>query len=313
MHRRMEVSERTEVWCVDKSSENFDLNLLKIRRLGKCVVAEIGSQKMRDLLHMVQPTHIVNFAAETHVDRSIDNAAPFIDSNIVQLQQMLDQVVHLNSKPMFVQISTDEVYGDRKGQSPSGSLDALRPSNPYSASKGAAELLVQAYGHTHGLKWKITRGANTYGPRQFPEKLIPLMIAKAMNDAPLPVYGDGEQIRDWIHVADHVSAIWHVMTHEHSDDITNIGSGERAINLNLIHMIRRLLSSESAIEHVTDRPGHDREYKMRVDPLFRWWKPKYDLEKGLQQTINWYEGNPEWLAEARKRYTTERVGLRDKS
>jgi dTDP-glucose 4,6-dehydratase len=304
---------------IDKTPGNFELNLnLQDPDFSpastRCLAIEIGSQEMRDLLHEFQPTHIVNFAAETHVDRSIDNAAPFIDSNIVQLQKMLDQVVHLDSNPMFVQISTDEVYGDRKGKRPSSpGGDLLDPSNPYAASKAAAEFLVRAYGRTHGLNWKITRGANTYGPRQFPEKLIPLMIAKAMVDEPLPVYGDGEQIRDWIHVEDHTSAILHVMTHEFSDDITNIGSGVGCINLNLVHMIRRLLRSESVIQHVEDRPGHDRQYRMRVDPLHRWWEPEYELEKGLTQTINWYGDNEEWITEARERYTTERVGLGEKS
>jgi dTDP-glucose 4,6-dehydratase len=272
------------------------------------------------VLAAYSPDWVINFAAETHVDRSIDNAAPFIDSNVVQLQQFLDDFkAYARGRDVrFLQVGTDEVYGDRDGLEPADESTAIQASSPYAASKAAADLLVQAYGRTYGMPWLITRCGNNFGPRQMPEKLIPLMISKAMASETLPVYGDGQQLREWIFVEEHCEALLTLLESGGSGHVFNIGSGQPLTNLEVVKAIEEEVrpGQPSLAKHVQDRPGHDREYAMDVGKIYRLtgWQDQTDFFDALHYTINWYRRNPEWVgAMAERGYTTRRVGLTTRS
>jgi dTDP-glucose 4,6-dehydratase len=236
---------------------------------------------------------VVNFAAESHVDRSILEAGDFIRTDVYGTHVLLEWARQAGAR--FVQVSTDEVYGDVAMGVSSREDDPLRPSSPYSASKAGGDLQVLAYGRTYGVNASVTRGANTYGPNQYPEKLIPLFVTNALDGLPLPVYGDGRQRREWLHAEDHCAAVELVLREGEPGGIYNIGGEERE-NLEVITRIVELTGASPAlVRHVEDRPGHDRRYSVdsaRIRALG--WEPRHELESGLPDTVEWYRANRAW-------------------
>ncbi len=244
---------------------------------------------------------VVHFAAESHVDRSIQNAAEFVRTNFEGTFNLLDAARQLRI-PRFVQISTDEVYGSLGADGVFTENSPIQPNSPYAASKAAADLLVMAYVHTHRVPALITRCSNNYGPYQFPEKFIPLMIAQAMAGAPLPVYGDGLNVRDWIHVADHCRAIDAVLHRGREGEVYNIGGDAELKNIDVARMILAALGrAEDLVTYVRDRPGHDRRYAMSFAKLRAelGWEPRWNFRDGLADTVRWYQENTAWLNEVR--------------
>lgn len=240
---------------------------------------------------------VVHFAAESHVDRSIHDATPFVRTNVLGTQTLLDAAREFGVR-RFVHVSTDEVYGSLGSSGAFTEQTPLAPNSPYAASKAASDLLVRAYHHTFGLWAAITRCSNNYGPNQFPEKLIPLFISNLMRDEPVPVYGDGQQVRDWLHVRDHCAAIEAVWERGRPGEVYNIGGRCEKTNLELTHTLLRLLGKPATlIRHVTDRPGHDRRYAIDCSKIERelGWKPTIDFERGLAETVEWYRANRGWL------------------
>lgn len=238
---------------------------------------------------------VVNFAAESHVDRSILEPEVFVKTNVLGTQVLLDAAKKYNVTK-FVQVSTDEVYGSLGETGLFTEETPLQPNSPYSASKAGGDLLVRAYNETFGLPVNITRCSNNYGPYQFPEKLIPLMISRALSDQQLPVYGDGLNIRDWLYVEDHCSAIDLVIHQGKLGEVYNIGNNERT-NVHIVKtVLEELGKPESLISYVQDRPGHDRRYG--IDPTKTMnelgWKPNHSFETGIKETIRWYLDNEEW-------------------
>lgn len=254
---------------------------------------------------------VVHFAAESHVDRSIVEPELFLTTNIVGTQTLLDAAKrHWKLAPedkysreyrpgvRYLQVSTDEVYGALGREGMFTETTPLSPNSPYSASKASADLVVRAYHETYGLPVNITRCSNNYGPYQFPEKLIPLMIHNAENNIPLPVYGDGMQIRDWLHVRDHCAAIWTVLNRGKVGAIYNIGGNNEKANIEIVKLILRSLGKgEELITHVKDRPGHDRRYAIDNHKITSelGWAPAYTFEEGIAQTIRWYLEHREWM------------------
>jgi len=240
---------------------------------------------------------VLNFAAESHVDRSIEDPTIFIRSNVLGTQTLLN-AARKYSVPRYVQISTDEVYGSL---GPTGSFredTPLAPNSPYSASKAGADLLVRAHYETYGMPVLITRCSNNYGPYQFPEKVIPLFIMNAMADKPLPLYGDGLNVRDWIHVLDHCRGIDRVFRKGKEGEVYNIGGGCEKKNIEITRLILELLGKpEDLIEYVSDRPGHDRRYAIDSGKIREelGWEPHYTFEKGIAETIAWYQEHRSWL------------------
>lgn len=244
---------------------------------------------------------VINFAAESHVDRSIASPENFIHTNIVGASSLLDAARRHGVK-RFVQISTDEVYGSLGEGGRFTEQSRLNPSSPYSASKAAADLLVLAAHKTFGQDVVVTRCSNNYGPYQFPEKLVPLMILQALAGRALPLYGDGLNVRDWIHVEDHCAAVFDVLMQGRAGEIYNVGADSERRNLDLVRSIlSHLGKSEDLIQFVTDRPGHDRRYAIDSTKLRTelGWKPLHDFEKGLAETIEWYRHNESWWREVR--------------
>jgi len=244
---------------------------------------------------------VVHFAAESHVDRSIYEPAPVIQTNVTGTFVLLQIARKLNIKK-FVHVSTDEVYGDMMPGAFADENSPLQPSSPYSASKAGADLIVRSYVRTFAFPAVITRASNNYGPLQFPEKFLPLMITNALDGKPLPIYGDGKQERDWLHVTDHCRGILAVLERGRIGEVYNIGGLDVLENLT---MARRLLKAtgktESLLSYVKDRPGHDRRYALKCDKIERelGWKPSISLEDGLRQTIDWYRANTKWMAGVR--------------
>ena len=238
---------------------------------------------------------IVNFAAETHVDRSIADPEAFLHTDILGTHTLLD-VVRQRGIGRLVQVSTDEVYGSI-GEGSFLETDRLAPSSPYSASKAGGDLQVLAYFATWATPALITRGSNTYGPNQYPEKLIPLFVTNALEGGRLPLYGDGMNVRDWLHVSDHADGIEAALLRGEPGGVYNIGGGNERTNREITAIIIDELGlDDGAIEHVTDRPGHDRRYSISCDKAARQlaWRPVVDFEAGLRETIRWYAENPEW-------------------
>jgi dTDP-glucose 4,6-dehydratase len=237
---------------------------------------------------------LVNFAAETHVDRSILAAGDFVRTDVVGTHVLLEWVREAGVR--FVQVSTDEVYGDVEPGRSSREDDPLRPSSPYAASKAGGDLLVLAYVRTYGVNASITRGSNTYGPHQYPEKLIPLFVTNALDGEPLPVYGDGRQTRDWLHAEDHCAAIDLVLREGQPGEAYNVGGGEEVENLEVTRRILELTGrDESLVRHVADRPGHDRRYSLdssKVRSLG--WSPRRTLADGLAETVAWHRERRDW-------------------
>jgi dTDP-glucose 4,6-dehydratase len=240
---------------------------------------------------------IVHFAAESHVDRSIYEPAPVIETNVTGTFVLL-QVARKLDIQRFVHVSTDEVYGDVPAGAFADETSALQPSSPYSASKASSDLIVKSYVRTFNFPAVITRASNNYGPFQFPEKFLPLMITSALDDKPLPIYGDGKQERDWLHVEDHCRGILAVLERGRVGEVYNIGGLDVIENLTMARrLLRALGKSESLLSYVKDRPGHDRRYALSCDKIGRelGWRPAIRLEEGLRQTIDWYRTNSEWL------------------
>ena len=240
---------------------------------------------------------IINFAAESHVDRSITGPKIFIETNVSGTLTLLE-AARDKELERFIQVSTDEVYGELGPEGKFTEQTSLSPNSPYSASKAAADHLVEAFGHTWGVKYNIGRCSNNYGPYQFPEKLIPLMINNALNDKELPVYGDGLYVRDWLYVYDHCTAIWKILTEGKAGEVYNIGGCNEKANLEVIKLIlKRLGKAESLIKHVKDRPGHDRRYAIDASKIINelGWKPSVSFEQGIEKTIDWYLENTKWL------------------
>ena len=277
----------------------------------------------------VRPDAVLNLAAESHVDRSIDAAGDFIQTNIVgtfvlleEARRYLDLITPSRSKTFrFHHVSTDEVFGELGSTGKFVETTAYDPSSPYSASKAASDHLVRAWGRTYGLPVLLTNCSNNYGPYQFPEKLVPLMILRALRGDKLPVYGAGDNIRDWLHVEDHAAALLTVLKHAQPGSTYNIGCSSERRNIDIVEAICELvdelagpLSSgprRGLISFVTDRPGHDKRYAVNADKLTTrlGWKPAYDLELGLRQTVEWYLGNKDWWGPLVEQKTLTRIGL----
>jgi len=236
---------------------------------------------------------IVNFAAETHVDRSILGPEEFIRTDVLGTQTLLEWARETGAR--YVQVSTDEVYGDLAGGASASEDDPLRPSSPYSAAKAGGDLQVLAYVRTYGVDASITRGANTYGSHQYPEKVIPLFVTNALDGMPLPVYGDGRQRREWVHVRDHCAAIELVLRGGAPGEVYNVG-GEEHENIDLTHRILELTGADaSLVRHVEDRAGHDRRYALDDGKLRALgWKPMHAFEQGLAETVDWYRESRTW-------------------
>ena len=238
---------------------------------------------------------IVNFAAETHVDRSIANPKPFLETNIMGTYSLLE-AVRKNDK-LFIHVSTDEIYGDAdEGQSFTEN-DIQKPSNPYSATKASADLLVASYNRTYGIRVITTRCTNNFGPFQFPEKLIPKTIIRASRDLKVPLYDGGYQIRSWIYVIDHVEAIESLISKGKLGQVYNITAWNEITNKQVVEKVLKLLGkSTDLIEKVGDRPGHDKRYSIDASKITKTtgWKPRYEFDKALEETVNWYQTNPQW-------------------
>jgi len=271
---------------------------------------------VRDLLDKYRPCAVINFAAESHVDRSIDGPEDFIQTNVVGTFHLLEEVrryweaLALEDKESFrfLHVSTDEVYGSLKSEDPPfHERTPYAPNSPYSASKAASDHLVRAYHHTYGLPTITTNCSNNYGPRQFPEKLIPLIVLNAINGKPLPIYGDGLNVRDWLYVEDHCEALSLVLQKGTVGEMYNIGGRCEKTNLEVVHTVCNLLDEmlldsphaphDSLITFVKDRPGHDRRYAIDSSKIEEelGWSPEETFETGLKKTIQWYLENPEWV------------------
>ena len=282
------------------------------------VLGDIGdSALMSRLLAQYQPRAVLNFAAESHVDRSIHGPEDFIQTNVVGTMRLLQSVraywQGLDESPRaafrFLHVSTDEVYGSLSPTDPAFTENnKLEPNSPYSASKAASDHLVRAWYHTYGLPVLTTNCSNNYGPLHFPEKLIPLMIVNALAGKPLPVYGDGMQVRDWLYVKDHCSAIRRVLASGHVGELYNVGGWNEKPNIDIVHTVCSLLDElrpkadgkpyQNQITYVTDRPGHDRRYAIDASKIERelGWKPAETFETGIRKTVQWYLDNPDWVA-----------------
>jgi len=244
---------------------------------------------------------VINFAAESHVDRSILQASDFVRTNVSGTLNLLE-LCRKNGIGRFIQISTDEVYGSLGPIGAFTESSPISPNSPYAASKASADLLVRSYCHTHGFPGIITRCSNNYGPYQFPEKLIPLLISNALAGMPLPIYGDGMNVRDWIHVQDHCAAIDTVLHQGKDGEVYNVGARQELPNLDVVRLILKSLNKdESLIRYVEDRPGHDRRYAIDSSKLETQlhWHPKVSFDSGLRDTIAWYQQNSTWVEHVR--------------
>jgi dTDP-glucose 4,6-dehydratase len=261
------------------------------------VRGDIGDRELVcDLLAVERIAAIVNFAAESHVDRSLDAPRLFLETNVLGTQTLL-AAAREAGVGRFLQVSTDEVYGSLGAEGKFTEATPLAPNSPYAASKAAADLICRAYHHTFGFPVVITRCSNNYGPYQFPEKLIPLMIANAIEDRPLPVYGDGLNVRDWLFVADHCAALDLVMRRGRPGEVYNVGGDNELPNLELVRTLLRLLDrTESLIAFVADRPGHDRRYAIDASKIRHelGWAPAHHFADGLAATVRWYQDNRAW-------------------
>lgn len=281
---------------------NLD-NLSEVDSLAnyRFVRGDVGDAELVDGLLSESVDAIVHFAAESHVDRSIADARDFIQTNVQGAFTLLD-AARRRRVPRFLQVSTDEVYGSLSPGEKATEQSPLAPNSPYAASKAAADLVVRSFWQTYRYPAIVTRCSNNYGPYQFPEKLIPLMISNALEGRKLPVYGDGQNERDWIFVEDHCRALDGVLASGQPGEIYNIGGGEPVPNLEIVRRLLRVLNKpEDLIEFVIDRPGHDRRYALDTGKIARdlGWRPRVSLEEGLNRTIEWYRGHPDWVRNTR--------------
>ena len=299
----MRAHPQDRIVCVDKLT--YAGNRATLAPLEGCanfrfVRADICDREaMLALFAEEKPDAVVNFAAESHVDRSIETPEVFLRTNILGTQTLMDACIAHGVK-RFHQVSTDEVYGDLPLNRPDLCFteeNPLRTSSPYSASKAGADLLVQAYCRTYGLQATISRCSNNYGAYQFPEKLIPLMILRALHDEPLPVYGEGLNVRDWLYVEDHCRAIDLILREGCAGEVYNIGGGTQMRNIDVVRIVCRLLGKpESLITHVADRKGHDLRYAIDAGKLrdALGWQPQMDFETGMARTVQWYLDHRAW-------------------
>ncbi|MDG1894169.1 MAG: dTDP-glucose 4,6-dehydratase [Fuerstiella sp.] len=300
----------------------------------RLVQGDIGDRALvKSLLSEYQPVAIINFAAESHVDRSIDGPLEFVETNVVATCRLLEEVrAHLATLDddarrafRFLHVSTDEVYGSLGATGSFTETTAYSPNSPYSASKAASDHFVRAYLHTYGLPTVMTNCSNNYGPYQFPEKLIPLMILNAVEGRPLPIYGDGLNVRDWLFVEDHCAAIEAVLRNGRVGECYNVGGNNEQTNIDIVRTICRTVDRlcpklqhapcESLITYVTDRPGHDRRYAVDASKLRDEldWRPEQDFASGIDQTVQWYVDNPNWVQRVQSgEYRRERLGLESK-
>jgi len=306
------LSDETDWRIVNLDKLTYAGNLANIadapRDRVRFVQGDICDQALvRQLINEEKPWAVVNFAAESHVDRSILDASPFLQTNIGGVQTLLDAI---RGCPVerFLHISTDEVYGDKEGKGASSEEAALAPSSPYAATKAAADLLCFSYRRTYGLPIIVTRSSNNYGPYQFPEKLIPLLIRNGLNEMDFPVYGDGLQIRDWLHVEDNCRAIFAVLEKGRIGSIYNIGTSEERTNLDVVEAICVAIADRRGVElkklrerirSVTDRPGHDRRYAIHTAKIRDeiGWQPRTNFAAGLKDTVDWYLDHAEWVSQ----------------
>jgi dTDP-glucose 4,6-dehydratase len=299
----------------------------------KFVKANVCDQQaMTELFQAEAPDVVMHLAAESHVDRSIDGPAAFMETNIMGTYAMLEAArTYWSGLPeaqklafRFHHISTDEVYGSLGEEGLFTETTPYAPNSPYSASKASSDHLVRAWHHTFGLPVVTTNCSNNYGPYQFPEKLIPLIILNGLERKPLPIYGKGDNVRDWLHVEDHVKALWLVVTKGRVGEVYNIGGDAERQNIEVVRAICGLLDefvspgnpTEDLITYVTDRPGHDARYAMDTTKISTelGWKPEETFESGLRQTVQWYLENKPWWDSIRSgHYAGERLGLKDKS
>lgn len=303
------------------------------------IEADIADRpKIEQIFRSHHPNGLLNFAAETHVDRSIDDPEPFIRTNLVGVFVLLETArQYLRGLPQdqrdhfrFLHVSTDEVYGSLSETGRFSETTPYAPNSPYAASKAGADYLVRAYYQTYGVPTLVTNCSNNYGPYQFPEKLLPLVLLNAFEGKPIPIYGDGGNIRDWLYVTDHCAGLWHVLKHGVVGEKYNIGGGNERTNLEMVDCICSLLEQicpphlnralvHQGIQHyrdlktfVPDRPGHDYRYAINGAKLQRelGWVAQYDLESGLEQTVRWYVSNLDWCRKVLDRgYNRERLGL----
>lgn len=319
---RYELETYSEIHIVNLDKLTYAGNLRNLSDIEndsryKFIKADIVD---RDAVDAVFANHefdaVINFAAESHVDRSILDSGPFIQTNIVGTQVLLDLSRDYDIV-RYVQISTDEVYGSLGKEGFFTEETPLAPNSPYSASKTAADLLVRSYFHTFDFPAITTRCSNNYGPYQFPEKLIPLFISNCMNDQPLPVYGTGENVRDWIHVLDHCRGIDAALRRGHEGEIYNFGGNHEVTNLELTKTLLDLMEKpESLIHYVEDRPGHDLRYAIDFSKAKSelGWKPQVSFREGIRDTIQWYRDHSEWIEEIRsgeyQKYYAKQYGNR---
>ncbi len=253
--------------------------------------------RMRELFEAEKPDAVVHFAAESHVDRSILSPAAAIQTNLNGTFSLLEAARRTNA-PRFLHVSTDEVYGSIDEPHDADENYPLRTSSPYSASKAGSDLLALSYCTTYKLNVSVTRASNNYGPYQFPEKLIPLMISNALDNKSLPIYGDGQQVRDWLFVEDHCRAVYTALTKGRAGEVYNVGGNCSLPNLEVVHRILKAIGRpESLLTRVADRPGHDRRYALTNEKLTRetGWEPRMDFDRGLALTVAWYQQNQGWV------------------
>ena len=293
-----------EIICADKLTYagNYD-NISEFQSESRFSFEKTDICDREEIFRVIEkynPDCIVNFAAESHVDRSVENPEVFLKTNIFGTSVLLDAVNRFGIK-RFHQVSTDEVYGDLPLDRPDLKFDErspIKPSSPYSASKAAADMLCMSYYRTYGTPVTISRCSNNLGPYQFPEKLIPLIIMKALKDEPLPIYGDGKNVRDWLYVRDHCRAIDMIVRNGKIGEIYNVGGNGERSNIEVVQTIlNELRKPNSLITYVKDRPGHDRRYAINSEKLqsVLGWKPEEDFASGIKKTIKWYCDNPEWV------------------
>jgi dTDP-glucose 4,6-dehydratase len=306
------VPRRPDLHFVNLDALTYAANPATLKDLEGCSNYEFHRVDIRNAAHVqaifekTEPDVVFHFAAESHVDRSIVSPGAFIETNVNGTFHLLDAAKRQSKRPVFQHVSTDEVYGSLGAEGHFTETTAYDPSSPYSASKAASDHLVRAYGRTFGLRIRITNCSNNYGPYQFPEKLIPLMIRNAVRGLPLPVYGAGLNVRDWLYVTDHVEALWAVYEKGRDGETYNVGGNSEAKNIDIVHRICDLVAARlgkppaalrGLIQFVQDRPGHDLRYAIDASKLKREcrWEPKETLESGLEKTVAWYLENQDWV------------------
>lgn len=298
---RYALKEHTDWQIINLDKLTYTGNLENLRDVEEdtryhFVKGDIADAKLVRSLLRENIEAVVNFAAESHVDRSIMDSAPFIDTNVRGTQVLLESAREQGTR-LFLQVSTDEVYGSLGTEGKFTEESPLLPNSPYSASKASADLLCRAYYHTYGLPVMITRCSNNYGPFQFPEKFIPLVITNAREEREIPLYGDGLNVRDWIYVEDHCRALDMVIQKGRPGEIYNVGGSCEKTNLELVKLILDVLGKpQSLIKFVADRPGHDRRYALETSKIEHEleWEPSVYFERGLRETVKWYTGNEDW-------------------